>query len=1174
MSSSSADFVHLHLHTEYSLLDGACRIDRLIKHIKNIGQTAVAITDHGVMYGCVDFYKEAKKHGIHPVIGCEMYVAQRSRFDKVHKLDSSSYHLILLCENEIGYQNLIKLVSLSNIEGFYNKPRVDHELLEKYSEGLIAMSACLAGEIPQSLLAGNYNTAKETALYYQNLFGKDNFFLEVQNHGIEEQQRIIPDMIRLSKDTGIPLVATNDCHYIERQDSEMQHALICIQTNHTVHDDDVLEFKTDQFYVKTTEEMLELFSAIPEAVLNTKTIAERCQFDFEFGVTKLPYFATPDQSDNSEYFVRKCYEGFERHYPTPTSEATERLQYEIDVIKRMGYVDYFLIVSDFIDFARKNDIPVGPGRGSGAGSLAAYCLGITGVDPLRYGLLFERFLNPERISMPDFDIDFCYERRQEVIDYVVGKYGSDHVAQIITFGTMAARAAIRDVGRVLGMPYTEVDVVAKQIPQMIGITIEAALDRTPELKQLYESSSSVKQLLDLSIKVEGMPRHASTHAAGVVITREKASDYVPLQVNDEQIVTQFPMGTLEELGLLKMDFLGLRTLTVISDTEREIKKDKPDFSIDQIPYDDKDVYEMLSSGNTSGVFQFESSGMRQVLTGLKPINLEDLIAVIALYRPGPMDSIPTYIRNRHHPEEVSYKTPQLKSILDVTNGCIVYQEQVMQIFRELAGFSYGQADLVRRAMSKKKADIMEKEGKVFIYGDEKTDGCVKRGIPERIAKDIFAEMESFASYAFNKSHAAAYAVLAYQTAYLKRHYPKEYMAALLTSVLESTDRVIEYIGECQRIGIKVGAPNINMSYSGFTVNGDEILFGLRAVKNVGRNMIRSIVSEREKSGQFLTFPDFCLRSYGSEMNRRALENLVKSGAMDCFGITRRTMVMNMEGILKAIDDTERRNLAGQINLYDHIETDASTDFAIEDQPEYPLPELLAQEKEITGLYLSSHPLEKYLELIRKTSNCTLRELTADENERFDNQFVTLVCSIVAVRPKVTKSNATMAFVTVEDLTGSIEMLVFPAKLDEYLRFLKVNNVVVVDARVSVKENEEINLVCNRVTPVDDYQPHRQNRKTYTNEKPAITPDSDSKTDPFQKIKSLYLRVPDQESDLYRKATAILQIFEGNIPVYLYLNRKKELVLAPRRMWVSLSETLLAELREILGDENVALKMSS
>jgi len=825
-------FAHLHLHTEYSLLDGVCRIEQLLDAVKEQNQTAVAITDHGSMYGVIDFYKAAKKRGVKPIIGCEVYVAARSMTDKVHSLDKERNHLILLCENQTGYQNLIKIVSESWTKGFYIKPRVDHELLEKYHEGIIALSACLAGEVPQALMRGDYDGAKEIALWYDSVFGRNNYFLEIQNHGLKEQLQINPMLIKLSQETGIPLVATNDTHYIEKQDSKIQKVLICIQTNHTIYEKTGLDFESDEFYLKSEKEMRELFSAVPQAVDNTQIIADRCNVEFEFGKTKLPHFNIPDNIEHTEYLRNMCLEGMRENYgENPPKEYMDRLNYELDVINSMGYTDYFLIVQDFISYAKSKDIPVGPGRGSGAGSIVAYCTGITGVDPMKYNLLFERFLNPERVSMPDFDIDFCYERRPEVIEYVVNKYGSDHVAQIITFGTMAARAAIRDVGRALGLAYRTVDEVAKKIPRELNITIESSLKKSSELRALYENSDEIKELIDTAIKVEGMPRHSSTHAAGVVITRDPVATYVPLARNDDSIVTQFTMTTLEELGLLKMDFLGLRTLTVISNAEKMIKQQNPYFKVEDIDIQDKATFEMVSTGETAGIFQFESAGMKRVLSGLKPDSVEDLIAVISLYRPGPMDSIPTYIRNRHNPSKVTYKTPQLKNILDVTYGCMVYQEQVMQIFRELAGYSYGRADIVRRAMSKKNHTVMEQERKSFIYGsvnDDGTvecDGAVNRGVSEKVANEIFDDMSSFASYAFNKSHAAAYAMVAYQTAWLKCHYTCEYMAALLTSVLDSSDKVSEYIQECERLGIEVLAPSVNNSEHEFTVDEKSIRFG-------------------------------------------------------------------------------------------------------------------------------------------------------------------------------------------------------------------------------------------------------------------------------------------------------------------------------------------------------------
>lgn len=1169
MSIKNSDFVHLHLHTEYSLLDGACRIDKLMTKIKQLGQTAVAITDHGVMYGCLDFYKAAKKNGIKPIIGCEVYVARRRRTDKVHRLDSSSYHLVLLCKNETGYKNLIKMISIANEDGFYVKPRVDRELLERYHEGLIALSACLAGEVPQALLSGDYEQAVETALYYKNLFGYGNYYIELQDHGIDEQREILPSLIRLARENDIPLAATNDCHYIDKEDSVMQHALICVQTNHTFDDDDVLEFKTDNFYVRSTDEMTQLFSSVPEAVTNTALIAEKCNFDFEFGVTKLPYFENDEGIDNKEYFKRLCSEGIVRRYgPDVPKEYLERLEYEMSIIERMGYIDYFLIVWDFVNFAKKHDIPVGPGRGSGAGSICAYSMGITGIDPMRYNLLFERFLNPERISMPDFDIDFCYEKRPLVIDYVNEKYSPTHVAQIITFGTMAARAAVRDIGRVLSLPYGRVDTVAKLIPQELGITIEKALDRSGELRSLYENDPEVKRLIDLSLKVEGMPRHASTHAAGVVITRDEVSDYVPLHRNDEQMVTQYTMTGLEELGLLKMDFLGLRTLTVISDCEKEIRKTDPDFSADNVPLDDAQTYKMLSAGSTEGVFQFESGGMRGVLMGLRPENLEDLIAVISLYRPGPMDSIPTYIENRHHPDKIRYKHPLLKPILDVTNGCIVYQEQVMQIFRELAGFSYGQADLVRRAMAKKKRDVMEEEGRIFIYGSDapgkECAGCLKNGVEESTAKEIFSEMENFASYAFNKSHAAGYAYVAYQTAYLKCHYPCEFMAALLTSVLDSTSKIMEYIAECRSCGIEVLPPDINKSGTGFSPSDGRIRFGLLAVKSVGRSLVASIIAERKRGGEFKSFLDFCSRMHSSELNKRALESLIKCGAFDGFGLSRRSMVLGMDGVLKSVADDSKGNIDGQLDLFSSDELHSAREAVLPETEEYSDSDLLRFEKELTGLYLSSHPLRQYEEFSKKNGFASISSFTGDDSLGFDNSSVELLVTIASVRPKITRDNKTMAFVGIEDMTGAVEMIVFPQKLEECSRLLKENNIVVVRGRVSVKEDEAAKVICNDVVEPEGY-------KKYGRAPAAAYARDSGAAERAGSVKKIFVRLDSREDARYKRVRGLVGVFSGTVPVVMYYKDSGSYSQIDGGLRADGGERLYRELAEVVGEDSVVFK---
>lgn len=1160
MAEKARNFTHLHLHTEYSLLDGACRIEGLMQRVKALGQTAVAITDHGVMYGCVDFYKAAKKAGVKPIIGCEVYVATRTRFDKVNRIDGSN-HLVLLCKNETGYKNLIKMVSAGFTEGFYNKPRVDHELLEEYHEGLICLSACLAGEIPQALLAGDYEKAKNLARYYEDLFGKGNYYIEIQDHRLDEQRTVLPLLVRLSRETGIPLVATNDAHYLEKEDSRMQHILICIQTNKTVNDDDVLEFGTDEFYVKSTDEMYELFSAWPEACENTNRIAETCSFDFEFGVTKLPYFVAPDGMDNKEYFVKLCRDGLLRRYGADVPEDIRaRLDYEISIIDRMGYINYYLIVFDFINYAKSQGIPVGPGRGSGAGSLAAYCVGITNIDPIKYNLLFERFLNPERVSMPDFDIDFCYERRQEVIDYVIRKYGADHVAQIVTFGTMAARAAIRDVGRVLDMPYGTVDGIAKLVPMEPKMTLTKALSISRELKARYDADPQVKELIDMSLKLEGMPRHASTHAAGVVITREAADEYVPLATNDGNPVTQFTMTTIEELGLLKMDFLGLRTLTVIDDAEKMIRKREPGFSMDAVPYDDQRVYAMLNAGETEGVFQMESGGMTQAVMGLQSKSLEDIIAIISLYRPGPMESIPTYIANRHNPGNVKYKTPQLEHILDVTNGCIVYQEQVMQICRELAGFSYGQADLVRRAMSKKKHDVMEKERQHFVHGNTEPGhecaGCVANGISETVANAIFDDMSSFASYAFNKAHAAAYAVVAYQTAYLKRHYPREFMAALLTSVLDNTGKVIEYTAECQRMGIRVLPPDINASDAGFTVEGKDIRFGLLALKNVGRNLIATVV--RERSGTpYRSLYDFCKRLHGTEINRRAVESMIKSGAFDNLEAKRRSMMDGVEGILKSVESEARRNLDGQIDLFGALDGEQESGRNVYKLPdsgeEYPYDILLQMEKEVSGLYLSGHPLDHYRPVIEKVSTCRISELVGENAHAYDEQNVTLVCTVVRTKTINTKAGGMMAFITVEDLSGSMEVLAFPKVLLAASEAVHDNAVVVIKGRVSYKEDEPSKLIADSIVDVERYEPDK------------------IKTDIKSTKNGLWLKLSSMRSESFEETKNLLQIFEGNFPVYMYFEDTKQRMLAPKSLWCTQSDLLVSELERVLGAGNVKVK---
>ena len=1171
--TTQRQFTHLHVHTEYSLLDGACRIDRLFDHIKAMGQTACAITDHGVMYGCVAFFDAAKAAGIKPIIGCEVYVATRTRFDKVNRIDGNN-HLILLCKNETGYKNLIKMVSAGFTEGFYSKPRIDKDLLEQYHEGLICLSACLAGEIPQAILAGDYERAKQAALYYRDLFGEGNYYIELQDHGLEEDQVVLPQLIRLARETGIPMAATNDAHYITKEDAKMQSILLCIQTGKTIADADRMEFQTDEFYLKSTDEMYDLFSMVPEACENTNKIAEQCSFEFTFGETKLPYFKAPDGMENQAYFEKLCWEGLERRYPGKVTDALkERLSYEINVVKTMGYTNYYLIVYDFINYAKSRDIPVGPGRGSGAGSLAAYCVGITDIDPIRYNLIFERFLNPERVSMPDFDVDFCYERRQEVIDYVNEKYGRDHVAQIVTFGTMAARAAVRDVGRVMGMSYQDVDRVAKLIPMELKMTLRKALEVSPDLKALYDADSQVHELIDTSLKVEGMPRHASTHAAGVVITREPATEYVPLSTNDGLPVTQFNMVEIERLGLLKMDFLGLRTLTVIHDTEMAVRRTKdPDFRVANIDYDDPATYEMLTRGETEGIFQLESTGMTQVLMSMRPKNLEDVIALISLYRPGPMDSIPTYLRNRKDPSKVVYQTPQMAHIVDVTNGVVIYQEQVMQICRELAGFSFGQADNVRRAMSKKKLKVMEAEREHFVHGctepGKECAGCVKNGIPESVANQIYDDMISFASYAFNKSHAACYAYVAFQTAYLKCHYPHEFMAALLTSVLDNTAKVIEYTSECQRIGIRVLPPDINVSRGGFTVDGESIRFGLNAVKSVGRNLIDAVVKDR-KNRPYRGLYDFCKRLHGNELNRRALENLVKAGAFDALEPTRRGMIDSAEGVLKSVETDARQNLEGQMDLFGMMggeEEQAATDYKIPNAPEYPASELLKMEKEVSGLYLSGHPLDAYRPQIRQISTCTIADLQGEEARRFDNQNVTILCTVVKNKIMTTKSNTLMAFTTVEDLTGTMELLIFPRVLAECRAALQENAVVVANGRVSVKEEEAARLIVEGVQPIESYDPSKSFGKNRVEKVRRETSGGEAT--------GYFLTVPSRQCpEMHRVENLLCNIFDGGtVKVYFCFADTGQKALA-RHMAVKDDPLLRAELERILGKEHVKVQIA-
>ena len=1163
-------FVHLHLHSDYSLLDGACRLKDLVGSVKKKGQNAVAVTDHGNMYAAVEFYLEAKKQGIKPIIGCEVYVAPRTRFDKTPELDSSPFHLVLLCENIEGYHNLSKMLSHAWIEGFYRKPRIDDELLEKYHGGLIALSACLAGAVPRAIKDGDLELAYERARYYNSVFGRGNFFLEMQDHGIREQRLVNEELKKMSAELDIPLVATNDCHYVDKDDAAMHEILLCIQTGRTINDPARMKFETEEFYIKTESEMRSLFPDTPEALENTQRIAERCSVDFTFHETKLPNFSVPNGEDHFEYLRRKCFEGLKKHYgEQPDSAIVERLNSELDVVSKMGYVDYYLIVGDFIGYAKSRGIPVGPGRGSGAGSLAAYCIGITEVDPIKYNLIFERFLNPERVSMPDFDVDFCTRRRQEVIDYVREKYGRDYVSQIVSFGTMAAKGSIRDVGRVLEVPLSFVDTISKQIPRAPGMTIEKALTISEELKELYNTDPTAKRLIDTAKKLEGMPKNTMTHPAGVVITPEPVENYVPLAKNDDVIVAQYTMTILEKLGLLKIDFLGLRNLTVLDDAKKMILEEDKDFSLEQIDYEDKGVYKMLTQGHTEGVFQFESAGVRSVLMQLHPERLEDLIAVSALYRPGPMDSIPRYIENRHHPERVTYKHPLLKNILEVTSGCIVYQEQVMEIFRVLAGYSFGRADIVRRAMAKKHKDEMERERDIFINGltDEQgnviVDGCVRRGISEKIASEIFAEMESFASYAFNKSHAAAYATVAFQTAWFKYHYPKQYIAALMTSLLDDHGNLSPYLDECKRLGIKVLPPHVNHSDYGFTVHNGCIYFGLMAIKNLGALLTDEIVKERSLHGEFKSFGDFCERLAGKRMNVQGVESLIKAGALDSLGGNRQQLLMSARRIIEGVEAERKRNVEGQLSLFGDMEEQASENFSLPDIPEFSKEKLLALEKDVTGLYLSGHPLNDYKEFIEYVRPDRIADIIEDP-QKYANKNIHLVVFFNEVRTRTTKNNTVMAFVQSEDLTASVEMIIFPRTFSEYKSLIREGEPAEVFARLDIGD-DDFKLICDRVR-----------KAVRVGEKPSPSldlgeyPMTYQKT-PYTATMRMYLKLPSQSSKECEYAKKLIAVFDGRSPVSLYYADEKRYDHLPQSYGVDLNDVLVDELKRALGDDAVVIK---
>jgi len=1133
-------FVHLHVHSEYSLLDGAARIEELVKKAKEHGMDALAITDHGVMYGVVDFYKKAKEYGIKPILGCEVYIAKRSMKNMEPKKDDEQYHLVLLAKNIKGYKNLMKISSIGFIEGFYYKPRIDISVLEKYSDGLIALSGCLAGKIQTLILDNQYDTAKELALRYSDIFGYGNFYLELQDHGIKEQRLINKELMRLSRETGIPLVVTNDVHYVNREDAQAHDVLLCIQTGKTINTEGRLKFPTSEFYLKSSEEMEGLFSYIPEAIENSVKIAEQCEVKLDFNTLHLPEYNVPEGYSESSYLRKLCYEGLERRYKNITPERRNRLEHELGIIQKMGYESYFLIVWDFVKYARENEILVGPGRGSAAGSLVAYCLFITNIDPLKYNLLFERFLNPERVTMPDIDIDFCYERRQEVIDYVTRKYGKTRVAQIITFGTMAARAAIRDVGRALNIPYAEVDKIAKLIPFEPGMTIDKALEINPQLKVLYDESDNVRRLVNLSRALEGLPRHASTHAAGVVISKEALTEYVPLQkTSDGNITTQFSMNKLEELGLLKMDFLGLRTLTVIRDTLKIIEKTKgKKIDIDSLPLDDKKVYRLISKGDTRGIFQLESSGMRNLLKELKPSNIDDIIAAVGLFRPGPLGSGATedFILSKHGKKPITYLHPKLKPILEETYGIILYQEQAMRIAQELAGFSLAQADILRKAMGKKKKDVMEAQRKVFI------EGCHKNGISKTIAAKIFDMIAYFAGYGFNKAHTAAYALIAYQTAYLKAHYPVEFMAALLTSVMQNSDKVALYIEDCKKMGIQILPPDVNESFENFTVVDDNIRFGLAAVKNVGINAIKAIFKARKTGGIFTSLTDFCRRVESSEINKKTLESLIKCGAFDSLGAYRSQLLAVYEKILESVQGSNKNNLDGQISLFKFMDDKDNEVFEKDNLPqikEFDKPKLLKMEKETLGLYITGHPLEEYKDVLGKKTDFSCRKVISESPSIRDNQGVTVGGVIVSVNKKITKNNNIMAFINLEDLTGAVEVIVFPNVYEKYSLYLQEDKLVIVKGRINHKEDEEPKIICEEIRPLVEVNTGKE----------------------------VYFEIPPEaDNSFLNKLKNIIMMFPGKNPVYFWLSGETKLVRADEQYWVEISSEFQREIESILGKD--------
>ena len=1147
-------FVHLHVHTEYSLLDGSNKIKECVARVKELGMDSVAITDHGVMYGVIDFYRAAKAAGIRPILGCEVYVAPGSRFDKEAGAgkDDRYYHLVLLAENDLGYHNLMKIVSRGFTEGYYYKPRVDLELLREYHEGLIALSACLAGEVQKNIQRGMYEEGKAAALRYQDIFGEGNFFLELQDHGMPEQRLVNQSLLRMSQETGIELVATNDVHYTYAEDEKPHDILLCLQTGKKLKDEDRMRYEGGQYYIKSEEEMRELFPYALQALQNTQRIADRCQVEIEFGVTKLPKYDVPEGYTSWEYLKKLCYDGLAARYPDAGVQLKERLEYELSTIRSMGYVDYFLIVWDFINYARTQDIMVGPGRGSAAGSIVSYCLGITSIDPIKYQLLFERFLNPERVSMPDIDVDFCFERRQEVIDYVVRKYGEDRVVQIVTFGTLAAKGVIRDVGRVMDLPYGYVDSIAKMIPGELNITLDRALTMNPELKKLYQEDEQVRELIDMSRRLEGLPRHTSMHAAGVVIGQKAIDEFVPLSLgSDGSVTTQFTMTTLEELGLLKMDFLGLRTLTVIQDAQKLASKSAGrEINVDAIDYDDKAVLNSIGTGKTDGVFQLESAGMKSFMKELKPQSLEDIIAGISLYRPGPMDFIPKYIKGKNHPELITYDCPQLEHILAPTYGCIVYQEQVMQIVRDLAGYTLGRSDLLRRAMSKKKGDVMQKERQNFVYGnpEENVPGCIANGIDEKTANQIYDEMIDFAKYAFNKSHAAAYAVVAYQTAWLKYYYPVEFMAALMTSVIDNSGKVSEYIYTCRQMGIEILPPDINKGVGNFSVDNGRIRYGLAAIKSIGRPVIEAIIKEREAAGEFKTLKDFIERLSGKEVNKRTIESFIKSGAFDSLGGTRKQFMVIYLQVMDQVNRERKYSMTGQMSLFDMVSDDQKAEFDIPlpNVGEYEKETKLAFEKEVLGIYLSGHPLEEYEDKWKKNITRTTLEFQLDEEtgraKVHDGAKETVGGMITAKTIKYTKNNKVMAFLTLEDLAGSVEVIVFPKDYEKNQQYLEEESKVFIRGRVSEEDEADSKLICEKVIPFE------------------------------QTRKELWLQYPDKAAYLAgeQELFAMLADTEGDDEVIIYCRKEKAVKKLPPGRNVKADKVLLSRLTNYLGEACVKL----